>query len=51
MTAAARSDARLMRYPLELAVARFGSRSGESRIGLATAAGLVTATNFLDQLD
>ena len=39
------------RLPLELTVARFGSRSGESRIGLASALGLVAAADFLNQLN
>jgi hypothetical protein len=37
--------------PLEVTVARFGSRLGECRIGLATAQGLVAAADFLDQLN
>jgi hypothetical protein len=34
-----------------LTVARFGSHVGESRIGLASVQGLVTAMDFLDQLN
>lgn len=45
------SIAHLRRFPLELTVARLGPHLGEGRVGLASARVLVTAMDFLEELN